>query len=176
MGVAGHIDTAQDNGCQNRQRQNTAHHAQFLTNGGENEVRMAVGQTGAVLALGLDTIEQAHTRQLAAAQRHQTAGLVPAYVQGLIAVVKNHDEAVFHIRLDHILLPEDIKRKHCGNTAADEPPGRHTRHKTHADENEHEHQSAAHIGGYGIVQAKDHHQVRAQKQHIRDLLQRAVLL
>ena len=91
-------------------------------------------------------------------------------------MVKNHDEAVFHIRLDHILLPEDIKRKHCGNTAADEPPGRHTRHKTHADENEHEHQSAAHIGGYGIVQAKDHHQVRTQKQHIRDLLQGAVLL
>ena len=137
---------------------------------------MAVGQAGAVLALGLDTIEQAHTRQLAAAQRHQTAGLVPAYVQGLIAVVKNHNETIFHVGLDHILLPEDIESKHRGNAAANEPPGRHTRHKTHADKNEHEHQSAAHIGGYGIVQAKDHHQVRAQKQHIRDLLQGAVLL
>ncbi len=137
---------------------------------------MAVGQAGAVLALGLNAVEQAHARQLAAAQRQQTAGLVPALVQRSEAVIQHHEKPVFHIRLDDILLPEDIKGQHRTCAAADEPALGHTGHEAHADEDRHQHQIAAHVGGYFIVQAKEHHQVYAQKQNIRQPPQRPVLL
>ena len=101
---------------------------------------------------------------------------MPALVHRAEAVIQHHKETVFHIGLDDILLPEDIKGQHRADTAADEPAFRHTGHEAHADEDGQQHQIAAHVGGYFIVQAEKHHQVRAQKQHVRQPPQRAVLL
>ena len=92
-----HIDAPQDDGRQQRQRQQAAHQTQLLPDDGEDEVRVAVGQAGRRLALGLHALEQPLSEYLAAAQRQQAAGLLPAGVQRVVAVVKQHDKSVFHI-------------------------------------------------------------------------------
>ena len=151
VGVAGHIDAPQNDGRQDGQCQHAAHHPQLLADDGEDKVRMAVGQAGAVRALGLDSLEKAHTRQLAAAQGQQTAGLLPALLHGMEAVVKYHDKPVFHVILDHVLFPEDIKGQRRRQSAADEPALGYPGHKAHADEDGHKHQVAAHVRGYFII-------------------------
>ena len=176
MGVAGHIDAPQHDSRQNRQRQQAANEPQLLADDGEDKVRVAVGQAGAVLALGLYAVEQSHARQLSAAKGHQASGLVPALLHGVEAVVKHHDKAVFHVILDHILLPENVEGQRRRQSAADEPALGHAGHEAHADKDGHKHQITAHIRGNFIVQQEKHHQVRAQKQHVRQLFQRAVLL
>ena len=145
VGVAGHIDAPQHDSRQNRQRQQAANEPQLLADDGEDKVRVAVGQAGAVLALGLYAVEQSHARQLSAAQRHQASGLVPALLHGVEAVIKHHDKAVFHVILDHILLPENVEGQRRRQSATDEPALGHAGHKAHADENGHKHQIAAHI-------------------------------
>ena len=76
-----HIQAPQYNGRQQRQRQQAAHQPQFLTDHGENKIRVPVRQAGRRLALGLRAAKQPLPEYPSAAQCQQAPGLLPAGVQ-----------------------------------------------------------------------------------------------
>ena len=78
-------------------------------------------------------------------------------------MVKEGQEAVLHIGVDLILLPEHIKGKAAAQDADDEPALGHPRHKAHTGEDEHEHQGAAHVAGDCGVGPHDQDQMAAQQ-------------
>ena len=171
-----HIDAPQDDGRQQRQRQQAAHQTQLLPDDGEDEVRVAVWQAGRRLALGLHALEQTLSEDLAAAQRQQTAGLLPAGVQRVIAVVKQDDEPIFHVGIQQVQIPHGVEQQRRRAAADQEPAQRHARHKAHAGEDEQEHQCAAHVAGYLVIQHEDHAEVYRQHRHRGHGFQIAVLL
>ena len=174
--MARHPDAADDDGRQQRQRQDAAQQPQLLADNGKDKVGVPVGQSGAVLALGLGTLEQPLPRELAAAQRHKTAGLLPAGILWVEAVVEQHLKPELHIGWDLVQIPQRPEGQSAGHSAQQEPPQGYAPHKAHTGKDKQEHQRAAHVGGHLVVQDKDDAQMRRQKQDGRDAAQVAVLL
>ena len=175
-GVPRHVDAPQDNDGQQQQRQHAAHHPQLLADHGEDEVRVAVGQAGGVLALGLYPVEQPLPEDLAAAQRQKAAGLLPAGVQRVEAVVKQDDEPLFHIVLHEVQIPHGVEQQSAPAETDQKPPESHPRHKAHTAEHEQEHQRAAHVRGDLVVQHEYDAEVHRQHGDGRHGAQVAVLL
>ena len=137
---------------------------------------MAVGQVVAVLALGLGAVEQPLSRKLAAAQRHKAAGLLPAGVLRVKAVVEQHLKAELHVGGYLVEIPQRPECHAADHAAQQEPSQRHAAHKAHTGEDEQKHQCAAHIRGHLVVQGKDHAQMGRQEQDGGDAAQIAVFL
>ena len=174
--MARHPDAADDDGRQQRQRQDAAQQTQLLADDGEDKIGVSVGQSGAVLALGLGAMEQSLPRELAAAQRHKAAGLLPAGILRVEAVVEQHLKPELHIGRDLVQIPHRPEGQSAGHAAQQKPPQGYASHKAHTGEDEQEHQRAAHVGGNLIVQDKDDAQMGCQKQDGGDAAQIAVLL
>lgn len=174
--MTSHPDAPDHDGRQQCQRQQAAHHAQLLADDSEDKVGVTIGQRGAVLALGLGAVEQPLPRELAAAQRHQAAGLLPAGVLHVQRMVEQHLKPELHV-LGHLVQVPQRPEAYAAQHAADgEPVQGHTGYEAHADEDKQEHQGAAHVGGHLIVEQEDHAEVDAQKQDGWDTAEVAVLL
>ena len=66
LGVTGNEDAAQDNGGQEGDGKQAPQHPQFLTDDGENQVRVPGRKAPGALGLGLGAVKQALARELAA--------------------------------------------------------------------------------------------------------------
>ena len=148
-GFDGHIDAAGNDGQLQQQDQHTTEETQFLTDGGENVVRM-LGEE--VAALGTGAVEQALAGQAAAGKGQQIDFVVITFVdaQRVNGGIEQNKDSI------SLIVTQELPQNGEGNRdAADgqaEPDQADTTGKSHADEDEHENQGNASVSGQDHVQ------------------------
>ena len=154
-----HINHPEGNRRQQKQGEGTSQHPQFLTDGGEDEVRMLGVQSA---DLGSGAVVQALARQTAAGEGQKTVLHMPPLIQalGVDGGVENDENPVFLIVCHHI--GPDIWH-HRGNAAeaAQKPPQLYAAGKGHGQKNENENQGNAGVTGKDHVQAHQEDQMEA---------------
>ena len=153
---ASHHQYPDDDGHQQQDRQRGSHEAQFLTDDGENQVRVP-GRNGAGPRLRLGTVEIPLSPEASAADGQQASGLLPALTLHIIVVVEQDDEAVEHILFGIRYQIKGYDASDDGPRRAEkqgEPPQGKACHEGHHHEDQQEHQRVAHIAGNNKVQSR----------------------
>ena len=123
---------------------------------------MTGGQAPFIFGLGLGAIQKALPGQLSAPQSQQAAGLLPSGAPRVQLMVEKNHEPLFHIVVDFVRFPQDIKGEAACQQSPHKPALWHTCHKAHAGENEHKDQYVAHVAGDNVIQPANQSDVPAK--------------